>query len=235
VNFIERNSLYWFVLILTRKSDWTKEEIQRKYVDTMTAQTLPVNVKMEGQTHIHDFWQVEKLLTQAQLISLTKCDCRKKVQGCDNPLDVCISLDREAELLIAKGNARKVTLDEALALLRKSHEAGLVHISYTDIGDPKPFVICSCCACCCHSLAGLMRFQIPDAIVATDYIAVQDDETCIACGNCVNRCYFQARSLLNGTLIYDESKCFGCGVCVSTCPTSAISLRARSGVEAQKD
>jgi len=220
---------------MTKKSDWTKEEIQREYVDMMDAQTIPVTLKMDGQTRIYDFQQVEQLLTQAQLISIGNCDCREKVQGCDNPIDVCISMDREAELLIEKGIARKVTLDGAMAALRKSHEAGLVHISYTDKSEPKPFIICSCCACCCHSLAGLMRFQIPEAVVAADYIAQQDTENCIGCGNCVNRCHFQARILENGTLIYDSTKCFGCGVCVSTCPTNAILMVKRVGVVPQED
>jgi Pyruvate/2-oxoacid:ferredoxin oxidoreductase delta subunit len=220
---------------MTKKSDWVKEEIQRKYVDTMVAKTLPVNMKMEGQTNIYDFQQVKQLLANARLISIGNCDCREKVQGCDNPIDVCISIDREAELLVEKAIARKVTLDEAMAVLRKSHEAGLVHISYTDIGEPKPFIICSCCACCCHSLAGLIRFQIPDAVVAANHIAQQDHEICVDCGTCVNRCHFQARTLKNGRLIYDLTKCFGCGVCVSTCPTAAISMIERSGVVSQKD
>lgn len=219
---------------MTTKSDWTREEIQRKYVNTMVANTIPVNMKMEGQTHIYDFQQVEELLAQAQLISIGNCDCREKVQGCDNPINVCISMDREAEILVEKGISRKVTLDEAMAALQKSHEAGLVHISYTDKGESKPFIICSCCACCCHSLAGLIRFNIQGAIVAADHIAQQDTENCIQCGNCVNRCHFQARTLENGTLIYDSTKCFGCGVCVSTCPTSAISMVERVGVESQK-
>ena len=158
-----------------------------------------------------------------------------KVQACDNPIDVCISMDREAELLVERGIARKVTVEEAMAALRKSHEAGLVHLSFTNKGEHKPSIICSCCACCCHSLAGLMRFHIPEAVVAADLIAQQDTENCINCGTCVNRCHFQARILENGTLIYDSTKCFGCGVCVSTCPTGAISMVPRSGVESQKD
>ncbi|MFX0168468.1 MAG: ATP-binding protein [Candidatus Hodarchaeota archaeon] len=220
---------------MSKKSDWTKEEIQRNYVDTMIAQTLPVNMKVEGQTRIHDFSQAESLLRDAKLISLAICDCREKVQGCGNPLDVCIGIDREAEVLIAEGQARQVNLEEALAALHQSHEAGLVHISYTDKGDPKPFIICSCCACCCHSLAGLMRFEIPEAVVAADFVAVQDDETCIHCGTCIDRCHFQARRFEDGVLVFNSSKCFGCGVCTSTCPTGAISMEERSKVELQKD
>lgn len=220
---------------MPKKEDWTREELERDYVATMTAVTVPVDTKLEGQTHIYDLSEAKAILRQAKLISLGMCGCRDKLQKCDSPLDVCIGMDREAEILISKGQGKQVTLKEALDALQRSHEAGLVHITYTDKSEHSPFIICSCCVCCCHSLAGLIRFEIPDAVVASDCIANQDFEVCSNCGRCVERCHFQARTLENGTLIYDVSKCFGCGVCVSTCPESAISMVTRSKIESQKD
>jgi ferredoxin len=220
---------------MPRKEDWTREELQRDYLETMTAVTLPVQVKIDGSTQVFNFSQAKAILKRARLISLANCDCREKVQACDNPLDVCISLDKEAELMIAKGRGRQVSLKEAMNALRVSHDSGLVHISYTDKGEREPFIICSCCACCCHSLAGLMRFNLPEAVVQSDHIAVQAEDTCIHCGVCVDRCHFQARTMENGILKHDSTKCFGCGVCVSTCPVEAISMRKRSELKSQKD
>ncbi|MFW9831787.1 MAG: ATP-binding protein [Candidatus Thorarchaeota archaeon] len=217
------------------ENDWTREELERDYVATMTAVTLPIDLKIEGQTHIYNLKQAEAILRNAKLISLGICSCRVKLQKCDGPLEVCIGMDREAEILIAKGQAKQVSLEEALGALRYSHDAGLVHIAYTDKGAASPFIICSCCACCCHSLAGLIRFEIPDAVVASEFVAMQNNEECTHCGICVNRCQFQARSIDNGTLMYDSSKCFGCGVCLSTCPSNAISLVNRNKIESQKD
>ncbi|MFX1301064.1 MAG: hypothetical protein ACFFDE_08980, partial [Promethearchaeota archaeon] len=174
---------------MPEKRDWTREELQRDYVDVMTAVTLPVEVKMEGTTRIYDFNQAETILKKANIISLGVCDCRNKVQGCDGPLDVCLSIDREAEIMISKGKGRKATLDEALSALKQSHDAGLVHMSYTDKGEAMPYIICSCCACCCHSLAGLMRFDLPEMVVESDQIANQNEDACIHCGACVDRCH----------------------------------------------
>jgi ferredoxin len=131
---------------------------------------------------------------------------------------------QEAERLIAKGLAKKVNLEEALSALKRAHEYGLVHVTYTYQEKEKPDVICSCCSCCCHSLAGLIRFGFLNAVVASKYVAVLNPETCINCGKCVERCQFKARWLEDGKVKFDKTRCFGCGVCVSTCPTGSISL-----------
>lgn len=213
---------------MSEVNDWTKEELEEDYVNTMTAVTVPVNIHIKGQQRILDFSEMEKILREARLISLGECGCRKKLKKCDSPLDVCISLDNEAEDMIEEELVKRVSLEEALEALERSHAAGLVHIAYTFEGSEKPDVICSCCSCCCHSMSALVRFGIPDAVVASKYVAVNDPETCINCGTCVERCQFKARHREIGKLVYNKDRCFGCGVCVSTCPTKSISLTERS-------
>ena len=213
---------------MVEKGDWTIEELEKEYVNTMTAVTIPVNIHIEGQQRILDLSEMEKILRDAKLISLGECGCRKKLKNCDAPLDVCISLDNDAEDMIKKGLAKKASLEEALEALGRSHAAGLVHIAYTFEGDEKPEVICSCCFCCCHSMSALVRFGIPDAVVASKYVAVNNQETCINCGTCAESCQFKARHLENGKLTYNKARCFGCGVCASTCPTKSISLVKRN-------
>ena len=127
-----------------------------------------------------------------------------------------------------KRGARRISLAQALVTLKRTHEAGLVHMAYTFKGKEKPEVICSCCSCCCHSLSALIRFGIPDHVVASDYIAQDNNETCENCGTCVKRCQFQARRIIDKKLISNPAKCFGCGLCVSTCPTKSITLTKRN-------
>lgn len=211
---------------MPEREDWTREEIKSE-METMTAVTMPVNIRLEGKTRVFDLHEVEEILRDATLIALGKCGCRKSLQKCDAPLDVCLSLDKEAELLINKEEFQKVNLEQAVDALRRSHDAALVHIAYTMKDDTKPFIICSCCACCCHALGGLIRFDIPDAVVASNLVAAQNPDTCLHCGVCVNRCHFKARQLEGGDLAYDASKCFGCGVCVTSCPTNSITMVKR--------
>lgn len=205
------------------KNDWTREEIEEE-ISSHTAVTIPVNSRIEAQQLILDLSEMKRILNEAKLIALGECYCRKKYQKCDGPIDVCLNLDKEAEEFMSKGLAKKVDLEEALEALRRSHEAGLVHIAYTFTGKEKPEVICSCCSCCCHSMSALVRFGMPEAVTVSKYIAANNPKTCVGCGTCVERCQFKARQLKNGKMTYNSSRCFGCGLCVSTCPTQSNSL-----------
>jgi heterodisulfide reductase subunit A-like polyferredoxin len=212
---------------MSEKKDWTKKELEEEYVSKMTAVTIPVEIHIEGQQRILDLSEMKSILREAKLISLGKCGCRTKLNRCDRPLETCISLDNEAEDFIEKGSGKRVGLGEALEALERSHAAGLVHVAYTFEGKEKPEIICSCCSCCCHSMSALVRFGIPDAVVASKYVTVNNQETCTNCGTCVERCQFKARYLKHDKLVYSRDRCFGCGVCVSTCPTQSISLARR--------
>ncbi|MCW4029723.1 MAG: 4Fe-4S binding protein [Candidatus Bathyarchaeota archaeon] len=208
-------------------ADWTPTELEKKLSNIKLAVTIPVNLYIEGTQRVLDLSQMEQILSQSKHISISDCACRKKIRKCEAPLDVCFSLDERAEKLAKKGSARKVSLAEALDALRRSHEAGLVHLTITYQGKDKPEVVCSCCSCCCHSLSGLIRFGMPDAVVASKYVAQIDSDKCVNCGKCISRCQFKARRIENGQVSYEVKRCFGCGVCVSTCPTGAISLVER--------
>lgn len=211
-----------------KKNDWTREELQREYVEKMTAVTVPVHITIHGQQTILDLSSMENLLRNAQIITLEDCGCRTKWHKCDAPTDVCISLDDEARDSMKRG-ARRISVAQALVALQRSHRAGLVHMAFTFSGKDRPEVICSCCSCCCHSLSALVRFGMPDAVVASQYIAQQNSDTCNNCGTCVQRCQFKARQLdSKNMLVFDPVKCFGCGLCLSTCPTRSIKLVSRT-------
>jgi len=209
------------------QNDWTREELLEDYVNEMTPVTIPVNISIQGQQRVLDLSSVENILRSAEIITLEDCGCRAKWYKCDAPLDVCLSLDNEARDAMKRG-ARRISLAQALVTLKRSHEAGLVHLAFTFKGKEKPEVICSCCSCCCHSMSALVRFGIPDHVVASEYIASINHETCDNCGTCVQRCQFHARQLINNKLAFNQAKCFGCGLCISTCPTKSITLVKRN-------
>lgn len=212
---------------MSEQKDWTKEEIEKEFIGVMTAVTVPVDIRLEGKQRILGLAEMKEILREARLISVGECGCRKRVKMCDSPTDVCLGLDEKAEDEIKRGSAVRVSLEKALEVLERSHDAGLVHIAYTFKDDEKPGYVCSCCSCCCHSMSGLVRFGIPEAVVTSDYVASNNSETCINCGTCVERCQFKARWIENSRMMFDNARCFGCGVCTSTCPTDSISLVER--------
>jgi heterodisulfide reductase subunit A-like polyferredoxin len=51
-----------------------------------------------------------------------------------------------------------------------------------------------------------------------------DPESCTACEECPDRCFFDAITV-DDTALIDEDRCMGCGLCAVTCPAGAISLK----------
>jgi MinD superfamily P-loop ATPase len=63
--------------------------------------------------------------------------------------------------------------------------------------------------------------------IASNFIAVDDKTKCTNCGNCVERCHFNAREMKNEILHYNHKNCVGCGLCISSCEDEAITLTKR--------
>jgi ferredoxin len=208
------------------ENDYTEEELEEIYADITSAITVPVNITIKAEHRVLDLTRMEEILRDADRIVLQDCGCRTDKGNCDAPLDVCISIDQaaESELEFERYHPRRVTLEEALDALRRSHEAGLVHMAYVMEGDDRPKIICSCCSCCCHTLSGLLRFGIAKHVLTSDMVSETDLESCTDSGVCAERCVFGAREMFDGKLSYDPERCFGCGLCVSTCPNAAIKL-----------
>jgi heterodisulfide reductase subunit A-like polyferredoxin len=61
-------------------------------------------------------------------------------------------------------------------------------------------------------------------LIASGYICLVDEGTCIGCEGCVEYCQFEALALDRFTMSVDAEKCMGCGVCVSKCEQGALSL-----------
>ncbi len=213
--------------------DWTRAEIDDVLAEYIPV-TVPVSISVRGKQKVLGFNELEKILKKAKLISLEPCWCRLKIKGCDGPIDVCVCVDKEAELAISKREGRKATYEEAMNALRRSHKAGFVHLAYETPGHEMRS-ICSCCACCCHTMAAITRFGYDPAIVGhADVIAAYSSENCNQCGLCVKRCHFKAWTTDGDKVMHNPDKCAGCGVCVSSCPTGSIILNKRAPRKGRK-
>ena len=54
-----------------------------------------------------------------------------------------------------------------------------------------------------------------------------DEELCVACGECLAACRFEAVIESDGTIRIDPLRCEGCRVCVTLCPVEAIDFPER--------
>jgi ferredoxin len=56
--------------------------------------------------------------------------------------------------------------------------------------------------------------------------AVVDEQKCIGCEACVEKCPVEAISLNDqGIAVVDKEKCTGCKRCVDACPNEALSVK----------
>jgi Pyruvate/2-oxoacid:ferredoxin oxidoreductase delta subunit len=180
-----------------------------------------VSIEPNSQILVSD--DVRNLLDQAQNIAVTKCSCRAIDGACGQPVEVCLQLDRAADYAIERGTGRKLSREEAVNLLEMCEDQGLVHVAENKQGVGH--VICNCCSDCCINWTA-MRTGVGKFASPSRFRAVIDHDQCNGCEKCIERCYFDALTMmLDGTFAtIDEEKCMGCGVCRPACILDAITM-----------
>jgi Pyruvate/2-oxoacid:ferredoxin oxidoreductase delta subunit len=191
------------------------------------SRVVPVRESVEAKQWVMPSEQALEILRAANTIALTDCECRTHYKRCDNPLKVCFLLDDVAVKNIEKGRGRKVSLEEAKDVLRYANEKGLVHLTFYMPGN-KIYAFCSCCYCCCHDLQMMRLYDRTDLIARSSYVAVTDMAACMACGECIDRCLFDARIWQEEKMHYKLELCYGCGLCVNVCLEEATILKQQT-------
>ena len=205
----------------------TPEELEKK-LEGVKGITIPVNFTIEGKHRVLDLSELEEILRNAKVISQGECHCRKEKgdDKCKEPMDGCFGIDDFALEDIEKYGGKKISTEEALEAMERTHDAGLVHMVYSFDGKEEPDIVCSCCTCCCDLLGVAAKIGYSDHIFESRYISTHDEEKCKNDGICADRCQFDARNM-SDILVYENDKCFGCGICVNTCPEGAITMVER--------
>ena len=121
-----------------------------------------------------------------------RCSCRasRKVLGegvADDDYGWCIGVGDFADYCRETGKGHDITLDEALAILKRAEENGFVHQITNIDGENKIFGICNCNVNICNGLRTSQLFNTPN-MSRSAYVAHVDKEKCVACGRCVEYC-----------------------------------------------
>lgn len=151
-------------------------------------------------------------------------------------IETCLSIGEEAQALIDLGAGREITLDEALDIVHRAVDEGLVL--------ERAFSKNAECICCCdrdtciaintwkavaqaQDIAEVRTFkQISHYDLEVDYNA------CVRCGTCEPRCPMEAITMdgtFNGETGYPQvnASCFRCAQCAYVCPQGARMLVPR--------
>jgi NAD-dependent dihydropyrimidine dehydrogenase PreA subunit len=219
-----------------------KEQLKEVYGDTQTKafRYIPATPSFETESHaVFPFEMMEEVIQRVSVIALVHCPCRVTAhligkKRCDHPTENCIKYDELAEYLIEKGIGKEISKPEALDVIKKSEEAGLVHL--VDNAREGIKHTCNCCGCCCWSVGTIRRKRIPrDVLMATYFLRETDKEKCTGCGKCIEICPVNVIKMEGDFPVVDREWCIGCGVCAIPCPSSAIKLVRKSDAIPPKD
>jgi Pyruvate/2-oxoacid:ferredoxin oxidoreductase delta subunit len=122
--------------------------------------------------------------------------------------------------------SRRLSRDEALALLKEERERGHLHSAwFKDVMGDRFYAICNCCKCCCGGIEAMNRHNSP-MMISSGFVAEVDKALCARCGICVQICPFEAIKRGDaGEYEVDAEICMGCAVCQTNCLGGAINLR----------
>lgn len=196
---------------------------------------IPVDKAIPMQVEIHPFERATEILEKAQSWGVRECICRKQQRllghDCGHPLESCLVFAPVPHAFDRSTVDRALTKEEALQILHKTEEVGLVHSS----GNYRDGVeyICNCCICCCGIIRGIAEYGIMSAVARSDFEIDLDRDLCTACGECLERCQFHALTLSGAALAIDAARCMGCGLCVAACPTEGLHLKRRKAGEVE--
>jgi Pyruvate/2-oxoacid:ferredoxin oxidoreductase delta subunit len=196
--------------------------------------TVPVGLKLRGESAILPFGQVRRLVEAASYVAIADtCLCRQSRRCKDYPESPgCVFIGEGARTI--KYKVRQATGQEALEWLEKARATGLVtNVIWSSVelmalgADASRTVeICSCCPCCC------LMFKTRDAsrayldnFLGFGTCKVVDAGACARCKSCERACPFKAIRVdpRTGPAI-DGTRCKGCGRCEAACPAKALKV-----------
>jgi Pyruvate/2-oxoacid:ferredoxin oxidoreductase delta subunit len=149
------------------------------------------------------------------------------MDDCGKPDDVCMQFGIGAQYVIERGLGRRVSKEEAMDVLRRASEAGLVHAS---LNTQEIDFLCNCCPCHCMILKTALQQPNPGRVLYSGFQPRVNPDLCTSCETCVDRCPSKARTMGDRIPKFDTDRCFGCGVCATGCPAEAIVLEEKPGL-----
>jgi electron transport complex protein RnfB len=207
---------------------------------TKGLRAIPIDRTVEDPRRILPYEDVIRFVDSQDYCTVSYCPCRQRKrldpdsEVCDHPMEVCLHFGRLGHYIVENGLGREITREETKEILTQAAESGLVHaISNWQEGAD---TICNCCKCCCLFFEAYHVLKHSKSHDVSNYQVRTSQETCKACGLCVERCPVGALRLEDSPMAAnkkgkaakaDIEKCIGCGVCAYKCPTRSLVLVRR--------
>ena len=195
---------------------------------------IPVDRVVKAGNKIHTYDQVKSYIEKYDPLAVSTCFCRHEGKlidendDCGKPNEVCMQFGMGAQFVIDRKMGRKIDKEEAMEILKKTEEAGLVHAT---MNRQEIDFLCNCCSCHCMILKTALDQPKPGVALNSGFRPEWDTELCTACETCIDRCPANALTLSEEDVPEVHlDRCIGCGVCATGCPSEAIGLVERLSV-----
>jgi len=212
-----------------RKEGWSEEMARGMPL----MRVIPVETSLEEESEVLPFDALKPLIDGTNFQAVAHCPCRKMAQyrdqGCDYSTENCLHFGSMGRYMVEHDLAREITREESLEILKAADDEGLVHIINNMNGHMD--TICNCCGCCCAFLVPINENSGLDILSSSNYIAQVEQENCVSCGACEDRCPVGAIKVEDQAAEVDEAVCIGCGVCAPGCDVEAVRLVLREEIK----
>jgi len=91
-----------------------------------------------------------------------------------------------------RSQAKMISAEEAEAIIQLTTKRGDIHQLFYYKDGQRPYEMCNCCTCCCVPLREAKEKGDYESQLHNAYIAVTDGDLCLACGECLEACFFEA-------------------------------------------
>lgn len=213
-------------LLCDYNADYFSEWLER---DTQMFRVIPVDTAIDSTPRVETYDRIRDLVRKQEHLSVMPCLCRKSRgelgADCERPHETCFVFGPFSRHFVESGDARFITIEEALEILDACERSALV---LQPVNARELNGMCCCCSCCCMMLRELKALPEPAGVVQSSFRAFIDPAACNACGSCLERCQMDAVVEEGPTFSIDRQRCIGCGLCAPYCPPSAISMVPRS-------
>ena len=205
-----------------------KEQCKTK---TKQLRVIPISQSINADMKVMAYEEAEKIIQAQSKILVAPCICRTEHnimgKGCGRMVESCLIFGGGAYFYEERGIGRTITSDEAIDILHRGVEQGLV---LQPGNSKKPLNICMCCSCCCQILSNIKKSDSPADLVNSSYFSEVNAETCTSCGLCAEKCPMDAISM-EDTATVNIKRCIGCGVCITACEFESIRLRPKNDMD----
>jgi ferredoxin len=171
------------------------------------------------------------VLEKAEEVVRAICPCKYFNQGIRK--STCLGFTPLKEVLpklprfIPENGLEVLDGEKATEFLDQMSKEGYVHSIWA---GPLPAIValCSCSIPSCGALRLRTDFDIK-ACWKGENVAIVNEDKCIGCENCADRCQFGALRYEDKPII-DPELCYGCGNCAEVCENKAIELVERNSI-----